>query len=103
MQFRAIVAVKYPSGRDSIYRFEACKDIIIDSLLRDICKHVTENNAPSIEEIYIQQHFEVVKFFKNILSKPHLVTRLKDYSPLLGNEERERKIKKENNSLLLKL
>lgn len=95
------VEIKYIN---SIYRFEACKDTILNSLLKDICRLITEEKSLTTEEIYIQQHFEVVKVLNNVNNnKDYLLKRLKNYTPILDKKEREKNIIKDNNNYLLDL
>lgn len=95
------VEIKYIN---SIYRFEACKDAILNSLLNDICKLITEEKSLTTEEIYIQQHFEVVKVLNDVNNnKDYLLKRLKNYTPILEKKEREKNIIKDNNNYLLDL
>ncbi len=53
---------------DKFYRFEEVDDIILDSLLKDICIYCSENRPVKIDVIYGWQVFEVdqtVTKFKN--------------------------------------
>ena len=89
---------------NKFYRFEACKDTILNSLLKDICRLITEEKSLTTEEIYIQQHFEVVKVLNNVNNnKDYLLKRLKNYTPILDKKEREKNIIKDNNNYLLDL
>ena len=95
------IEIKYIN---SIYRFEACKDTILNSLLKDICRLITEEKSLTAEEIYIQQHFEVVKILNDVNNnKDYLLKRLKNYTPILDKKEREKNIIKDNNNYLLDL
>ena len=95
------VEIKYIS---SIYRFEACGDSVLNSLLKDICKLITDEKSLNTEQIYIQQHFEVVKILNDINNnKDYLLKRLKNYTPILDKKEREKNIIKDNNNYLLDL
>lgn len=95
------VEIKYISP---IYRFEACEDAILNCLLKDICKLITDEKSLNTEQIYIQQHFEVVKILNDINNnKDYLLKRLKNYTPILDKKEREKNIIKDNNNYLLDL
>ncbi len=95
------VEIKYIN---SIYRFEACEDAILNSLLNDICKLITDEKSLNTEQIYIQQHFEVVKILNDINNnKDYLLKRLKNYTPILDKKEREKNIIKDNNNYLFDL
>ena len=84
------VEIKYIN---SIYRFEEANDNILDSLLKDICVHCKDNFPKNIDTIYgwqVTAVDEAVKYFhKN--KKDYLEKRLKNYTPILGNFERENK------------
>lgn len=75
------------------FRFEKVDDIILDSLLKDICIHCKDNFPKNIDIIYgwqVTAVDEAVKYFhKN--KKDYLERRLKNYTPILGNFERENK------------
>lgn len=75
------------------FRFEEVDDIILDSLLKDICVYSSENHPVKIDAIYGWQVFKVdqtVTKFKNN-DKDFLQKRLKNYTPILGDFEREKK------------
>jgi hypothetical protein len=86
-----------------IKRFEEIDDNILNSLLKDICKYFVDDTPPSIEDIFIQQHFEVAFFLNNQsnkLSNDDKILRLKDYSPTLGYKDKEEIFKKDVNFYL---
>ena len=86
---------------DDLKRFESINEIVLDSLLKDICILITGEEELTTKDIYIQQHYEVVNVLDNKkLTKEYLIKRLKDYSPILDKKEREEKFKKELNNYL---
>lgn len=78
---------------NKFYRFEEVDDIILDSLLKDICVYCRENFPTNIDDMYGRHVFavdEALKFInKNNID--YLKKRLKNYTPILGNIEREKK------------
>ncbi|UGS22201.1 hypothetical protein [Flavobacterium cyclinae] len=83
-------------------RFEKIDDNILNSLLKDICKYFVNDSPPSIEDIFIQQHFEVafLNNQSNKLSNDDKILRLKDYSPILGYKDKEEIFKNDVNFYL---
>lgn len=79
--------------------FECTEDEILDSLLRDIHKHFTEDYPPSLESIFIEQHFKVCNAL-NKFDREYLIKRLLNYTPLLGCIDREKKFKQNVNNYL---
>ena len=87
------------------HQFLDTNDVVFDSLLKDIYKHVdNEDIYPTIKEIFNQQIFEALKTIQDKRnSKKFLIKRFLNYTPILNDKKFELSVMNEIKDALNKI